>query len=108
MSNIPGQPDWSENALSLGKPELMDVPTLIEWIQRQLETKEETKARFDEMQRLHEEWHTSGVGAWGIYACCIRVGGRPTRGEQFFQDALDAFKGYNSVLTPNEIRSMKS
>lgn len=33
--------DWNENALSLGRPDCMDTPTLIEWIQRQLETVEE-------------------------------------------------------------------
>lgn len=37
--------DWNENDLQRGKPALMDTPTLIEWIQRQLETLEETQER---------------------------------------------------------------
>lgn len=40
---------WNENQLSLGKPRCMDTPTLIEWIQRQLETSEETHARHVEL-----------------------------------------------------------
>lgn len=46
--------DWNENALSLGRPDYMDTPTLIEWIQRQLETVEETSARLNALQ---EERH---------------------------------------------------
>lgn len=41
--------NWNENQLSLGKPRCMDTPTLIEWIQRQLETEEETHARHVEL-----------------------------------------------------------
>lgn len=36
---------WDARVLELGKPDLMDTPTLIEWIERQLETPEETEAR---------------------------------------------------------------
>jgi len=42
--------DWNENDLQRGKPALMDTPTLIEWIQRQLETVEETEARIHELR----------------------------------------------------------
>lgn len=41
--------NWNENQLSLGKPRCMDTPTLIEWIQRQLETEEETHERHLEL-----------------------------------------------------------
>lgn len=41
---------WDEDALSLGRPRAMDTPTLIEWIQRQLETEEETEARHQEIR----------------------------------------------------------
>lgn len=41
--------NWNENQLSLGKPRCMDTPTLIEWIQRQLETEAETHARHVEL-----------------------------------------------------------
>jgi hypothetical protein len=75
----PGQPDWNEDQLSLGKPQAMDTPTLIEWIQRQLETPVQTLARFLQMQEEHREWHQSGGGAGMILACCIRTG--PPRSE---------------------------
>lgn len=38
---------WDENQLSLGKPELMDTPTLIEWIDRQLRGRPSICARCD-------------------------------------------------------------
>jgi hypothetical protein len=82
--DVPHLPDWDERILELGNPELMDPPTLIEWIQRQLESEEDTKARHAEMSRLHRAWHRSGGGAGLILACCIRTG----------------------VMTPNEVRSM--
>lgn len=69
--DIPHQPDWDERVLELGKPAIMDTPTLIEWIQRQLETPEETQNRRDEMAALHKEWHRTGAGRFGIYTCCI-------------------------------------
>lgn len=61
--------DWNGADLERGKPELMDNPTFIEWITRQLESPEETEAREQERQRKHAEWHKT---APGIYACCIR------------------------------------
>jgi hypothetical protein len=67
----PGQPDWDERVLLLGKPKLMDTPTLIEWIQRQLETPAQTLIRFLVMRREHREWHKSQPG---IYTCCINLG----------------------------------
>lgn len=49
----------------------MDTPTFLEWIQRQLETPEETAARLDALREEHEEWHRNTPG---IYSCCIRTG----------------------------------
>jgi hypothetical protein len=64
---------WDENTLSLGRSSCMDNQTFIEWVEQQLETKAETKARHAELRRKHEEWHAnSGV----IAACCIRTGTR--------------------------------
>lgn len=65
-------PDWDDNQLSLGKPACMSTPTLIEWIQRELETPEETTRRHEAMAKMHELWHVQNPG---IYACCIKTGG---------------------------------
>ena len=71
MSDLPHLPDWDERLVELGKPALMDIPSLIEWLRRQLETPEETAARHEEMDRLHREWHATAIG---IYGCCIQTG----------------------------------
>lgn len=59
---------WSDTGLSLGKPACMDTDTLIEWIQRQLETEAETRERHDEYLQAHRLWHELNPGIW---ACCI-------------------------------------
>lgn len=88
-------PDWDDNQISLGKPECMSTPTLIEWIQRQLETPEETRARHDLMKIRHRIWHEN---THGIYACCITSGiitvNEHRSSERLMQQALEAFKGY--------------
>lgn len=66
-----GLPAWDANALSLGAPHAMDTATFIEWLERQLETPEETENRQKAREERHFEWHTKNPG---IYACCIRVG----------------------------------
>lgn len=95
-------PDWDENALSLGVPRVMDTPTLIEWIQRQLETLDETEKRLEEMRRQHREWHQT---APGIFSCCIFTNRQPSfmlttpneaRTEELYEKALEAFRAYSS------------
>lgn len=95
------QPDWDDNQLSLGKPDCMDTPTLIEWIERQLETPAETKYRHTVMQADHLKWHEHNPG---IYACCIQTGALSLRvpyvkknSEELYQQALEAFRSYSDV-----------
>lgn len=66
----PGIPDWNPDDLKRGKPELMDNPTYIEWMNRQLETEEETIQRLNLMKEEHMEWHRNTPG---IFTCCIQV-----------------------------------
>lgn len=75
---------WDENSLSLGLPACMDTPTLIEWIQRQLETKEKTAERHGILREEHAAWHATTPG---IYACCMLIRA--------------------PVLTPNEARQIR-
>lgn len=63
--------DWDERVLELNNPKIMDTPTFIEWIQRQLESPEETKARHAELDEKHAEWHRNTPG---IFSCCIKIG----------------------------------
>lgn len=80
---------WDENALSLGRPGCMDLPTFIEWLDQQLETEVETTARHAELKKNHEEWHrTSGI----ISACCITGG---------------SFSLTGSAMTMNEVRQLQ-
>lgn len=62
--------EWDDRQLSLGNPRCMDTPTLIEWIQRQLESPEETTERHRVQLEKHQAWHRSNPG---IYACCIQT-----------------------------------
>ena len=64
---------WDERALELGNPATMDAPTLVEWIQRQLETSEETAERHREERRLHRAWHETNPGGAIIAGCCLRM-----------------------------------
>lgn len=76
MIEVPHLPDWDERALELDNPACMDVPTLVEWIQRHLETPAETAARHEDMRAKHFDWHVNGAGRGLILACCI-FNGRP-------------------------------
>lgn len=88
-------PDWNEDALSLGRPKAMDTPTLIEWIERQLETPEEGVYRELMRSRLHQKWHDEHPG---IYTCCINLG--------LTSGSISASSiSVGSILTVNEIRS---
>jgi len=80
---------WNEQDLELGHPSVMDTPTLIEWIQRQLETPEETKDRHYLEQLEHLKTHIPGV----ISACCIVAS--PIQANNIVA---------SNVLTPNEYR----
>ena len=64
-------PSWSERAIELGNPRVMDNATLIEWIERQLETEAETIRRHSLLHETHLQWHQSHPG---IYTCCISGG----------------------------------
>jgi hypothetical protein len=87
----------------------MDTSTLIEWIQQQLETKEETEARHQVLKDEHQRWHQeSGV----ISACCIKVGKLRTNNiltinetramteKEIFEQAKAAFKDYERAAMP--------
>lgn len=56
---------WDEDALSLGRPSCMDTPTLIEWIEQQLESKEETEVRHQVIAEARKS---------AILSCCIQTG----------------------------------
>lgn len=99
METLPGIPDWNNQQLELGRPAVMDTPTLIEWIQRQIETPQETLQRRQEMHLVHAEWHRTGSGRFGIYACCINTG-CGTKDLDSEKTRLMAL-----IQMPNEIRS---
>lgn len=67
-------PSWSERAIELGNPKVMDNATLIEWIERQLETEAETIRRHALLHQTHENWHQSHPGLW---SCCINFVNNP-------------------------------
>ncbi len=66
-----GLPAWDRNLLDLGAPYVMDTATFIEWLERQLETPEETEKRQQAREDRHREWHRTAIG---IYSCCITWG----------------------------------
>lgn len=95
-------PDWDNDQLSLGKPHCMDTLTLIEWIERQLETEQETRNRHEFMRELYKLWHGDHQG---IYGCCINGGFRPlltinerrtTKDTKLYDQALEAFRNYRA------------
>jgi hypothetical protein len=65
-------PSWSEQELELGNPRVMSNGSLIEWIERQLETPAQTTRRHQLLDQTHEQWHDTHPG---VHACCFR--GRP-------------------------------
>lgn len=70
---VPDDPQGvDQTALERGKPELMSTETLIEWIQRQLETKAETEARCRAKAQAHRRWHETHLGI--VSGCCIQTG----------------------------------
>lgn len=75
---------WSEQQLALGKPICMSTETLIEWIQRQLETPEETEARHRVIFPEQDDEVT------------------------IFSDIGPIITIKNGVMTPNEARDIKT
>jgi hypothetical protein len=62
-------PSWDEHLLKSGNPRLMPTLTLIEWIERQLESEDQTRIRHQLLAETHRQWHE---GHAGIYTCCIQ------------------------------------
>lgn len=91
--------DWDENQLTFKDPRCMDTPSLIEYIERELETPEETQARHAWMKEQHFEWHRSGGGAGRITACCI------TAGEIMTKNAIISMNEYRGELKHDIIGS---